>query len=205
MSVIEVIVVLVAVIVAVAVVAGAWVVWRHLSLWRRFRLEYRRLAKEKGFLAAEWELRERQRRHSKLELRAMDEATLAKDRAAWTEVQIQFVDNPRQAVRAADALVDKLVAERGYPIGNYDEKVALLSVDYSGPLDRYRRAREVHTTRESAEVTIDQMRAALVDYRALVAALLRSDPVERPGRERERSKQPKQLKKRRKVEVSRVA
>jgi hypothetical protein len=179
MSATDITVIVVVAVLAAALVAAAWLLWRHQALRRRFGPEYRRLAKQMGPVAAERELRERERRHGKLPLGPLDEASRQRYRAAWTELQTRFVDEPEQTVDGADQLVNRLIAERGYTTEDYDEQLALLSVDHAGTLEQYRSAHEIHR-RHQGEATTDQLRVALVDYRALFADLLGADPVEHP-------------------------
>jgi hypothetical protein len=177
MSLMEIIIIIVAVIVVAAIAAGAWYFWQHQSLRRRFGPEYRRLAKQEGPLAAERELRGRERRHSELELRPLDDEARERYGEAWTELQTRFVDAPQDAIGAADELVTRLAAERGYPTGDDDEKLAQLSVDHARTLDHYRWAREINLRHQQGEATTEDLRQALVHYRALFADMLGEDPA----------------------------
>src|SRR5438045_2726901 len=78
-------------------------------------------------LAAERELRDRERRHAELELRPLSDGSRARYAADWERIQARFVDSPNDAVREADDLVTRLVAERGDPTGAYDEQAAHLA------------------------------------------------------------------------------
>jgi hypothetical protein len=176
----EITIILIVAILAVVIVVGGWLLWRHQSLRQRFGPEYRRLAKQDGRIAAERELRGRERRHATLELHPLDAETREQYGAAWTTLQSRFVDAPEQTIGAADELVTRLIAERGYPAGDYDEQVAQLSVDHSRTLDHYRSAHDIHLRHERGEATTEDLRQALVHYRALFADLLGEDPVEAP-------------------------
>lgn len=185
MSTMQITIVIVAAVLAVALAAGGWILWRHEALRRRFGPEYRRLAEKEGMLAAERELQGRKRRHSKLELRSLDENTKKEYQAGWTEIQMRFVDQPEQAVVAADELVTRLAAERGYPTEDYEEQLAQLSVDHARTLQQYRDAHDVYVRHQRGEAAVDELRTALVKYRALFAALLDDEPVERPSQTHE--------------------
>jgi hypothetical protein len=180
------IIVLVIVIIAVVVLAAVvWPAMRRRSLRRRFGPEYDRLVSEQDNRgAAERELRERERRHAELELRPLAPESRARYAAAWEELQIRFVDTPSEAVTAGDELVTRLVAERGYPTSDYDEQLAHLSVEHARTLGHYRDAHEIHLRNERGEATTEQLRQALVHYRALFADLLGEDPVQRPDHPR---------------------
>jgi hypothetical protein len=173
----EIIVVVIVAVLVVAVLVGGWYLWRRQSLRRRFGPEYRRLAKQEGPIAAERELRGRERRHATLELRELDGETREHYRAAWTDLQTRFVDDPENTIGAADELVTRLIADRGYPTADYDEQVAQLSVEHARTLDHYRAAHDVHLRYERGEASTEDLRQALVHYRALFADLLGEEPV----------------------------
>lgn len=179
MSAMEITIIVVAAVLVVALIAAGWYLFRRQSLRRRFGPEYRRLAKQEGPLAADRELRERQRRHASLQLNELDDATRERYREAWTAVQTRFVDAPESAIGAADELVTRLVAERGYPTEDYDEQLAHLSVEHARTLEQYRSAHDIHLRHQRGEATTEDLRQALVHYRALFADLLGEEPVVR--------------------------
>lgn len=177
MSAMEITIIVVVAVLVVVLLAAGWYLWRHQSLRRRFGPEYRRLSKEEGPIAAERELRDRERRHATLEIRPLDENSRQRYRAAWRKLQGRFVDEPDQTIGAADGLVTRLIAERGYPTEDFDEQMAQLSVDHASTLDRYRTAHDIHLRHERGEATTEELRQAFVHYRALVAELLEEDPM----------------------------
>lgn len=185
MSAIEITVLISVTVLVVAIVAGGWYLWRHQLLRRRFGPEYHRLAKQEGPIAAERELRGRERRHSTLQLRRLDDQTREDYRTAWTDIQARFVDDPEHTIGAADELVTRLIAERGYPTGDYDEQVSQLSVEHARTLDHYRAARDIHQRHLRGESNTEELRQALVHYRALFADLLGGTPVPETARERD--------------------
>jgi hypothetical protein len=171
--------ILVIVIVAVVLLVAVAVVFnRRRALRQRFGPEYDRVVESADDRrAAERELRERERRHAELELRA------ARPRRArsgtthsWEEIQVRFVDAPEQAVGQADELVTRLIAERGYPTGDYDDQLSHLSVEHSRTLDHYRQAHDINERNARGEATTEQLRQAFVHYRALFADLLGTEP-----------------------------
>jgi hypothetical protein len=173
------IIVLVLVILVVVVIAlVARRVARRKALQRQFGPEYDRVVAEKdNRSAAEQELRDRERRHSELELTPLSPESKARYSAAWEDVQIRFVDAPDEAVGTADELVTRLIAERGYPTGSYDDQLATLSVEHAKTLEHYRDAHEISRRSERGEATTEDLRQALVHYRVLFADLLGADPV----------------------------
>ena len=174
------IVVLIVVILAVLLIAAvAARVLRRRKLQKTFGPEYDRVVAEKEDRgAAEQELRERQHRHAELELKPLSAESRARYSAAWEEVQVRFVDEPAEAVRTADALVTRLIAERGYPTGSYDDQLATLSVEHARTLGHYRDAHEISERNDRGEATTEDLRQALVHYRALVADLLGEEPLQ---------------------------
>lgn len=161
---------------AILVVLGV-VANRRRALRQRFGPEYDRVVEStEDRRAAERELRDRERRHAELELRPLDPESRERYSASWEEIQVRFVDAPDQAVGEADELVTRLVAERGYPTGDYDDQLAHLSVEHARTLDHYRQAHDINERNSRGEATTEQLRQALVHYRALFADLLGTEP-----------------------------
>ena len=178
MSPTQVVVTVIVVLVLAALVAVALVASRRHSLKQRFGPEYdRAVAKQDSRSAAERELRDRERRHAQLELTPLSPESRARYAAAWEELQVRFVDSPADTVGDADELVGRLIAERGYPTGDFSEQIAHLSVEHARTLTHYRDAHEIRLRNESGEATTEELRQALVHYRALFADLLGEDPV----------------------------
>jgi hypothetical protein len=173
------IIVLVLVLVVIAVlVAGAVLMMRRRALRDRFGPEYDRLVTEQDSRsAAERELRDRERRHAELTLRPLSAPARAKYAAEWADVQTRFVDEPGDAVRAGDELVTRLLSEIGYPTDDYDERLATLSVEHARTLDQYRAAHDISVRNEQGAASTEQLRQALVHYRALFADLLGDQQV----------------------------
>ncbi|MCW2641715.1 MAG: putative secreted protein [Dactylosporangium sp.] len=180
MSSVQIVVIIVALISVALVTVGLWAVARRRSLRRRFGPEYDRLVSERdGRQAAERELRARERRHAELDLRPLSHASRAGYAAAWEDIQARFVDAPGETVDAADELLTRLIAERGYPGGDFDERAAHLSVEHARTLQHYRDAHDVTLGKARGEVGTEQLRQALVHYRALFADLLGDSPDDR--------------------------
>jgi hypothetical protein len=175
----QVIVLVIVLLVLIAAVLLAVRASRRKKLQKTFGPEYDRVVADTGSRAdAEKELREREKRHAELELRELSPESKARYSSAWEEAQIQFVDNPGQAVATADDLVTDLIAERGYPTGDYDDQLANLSVDHARTLGHYRDAHEISRRSRDGEASTEDLRQALVHYRALFADLLGENPVQ---------------------------
>ncbi|GLI00032.1 hypothetical protein [Phytohabitans aurantiacus] len=172
--------IIVTVIVVLAVLAVAGIAWywaRRRALRERFGPEYDRAVEEReSRAAAERELRERERRHSELQLKELSPESRQQYTTDWEEIQARFVEAPDEAVRAADELVSRLIAERGYPNDSYEEQVTHLSVEHARTLGHYRDAHEIYLENERGEASTERLRQALVHYRALFADLLGATP-----------------------------
>jgi hypothetical protein len=176
----QVLITIVVLLVIAAIGYGIWFVTRRRALQHRFGPEYdRAVAEGDSRVAAERELRDRERRHAELELRDLAPEARSRYATAWEEIQARFLDDPTAAVRDADALVTELIAERGYPAGEYEEQVAHLSVEHARTLGHYRDAHEISQLSDRGEATTEQLRQAVVHYRTLFSELLGTDAT--PG------------------------
>jgi hypothetical protein len=131
-----------------------------------------RVVEEHGQLKAEAELAGRQRRVQRLDIRPLSATARARYAGEWAAVQERFVDEPRQAPAEAQLLVAAVMQERGYPAENHDQIAADLSVEHAGTLDRYRAARQITTNAETGDASTEDLRQAMVHYRALFSELL---------------------------------
>lgn len=176
------IVLIILVLVIVAAVLFAVRASRRKQLQNKFGPEYDRVvADADSRTEAERELRDREKRHAELELKPLSAESKARYSVAWEEVQIQFVDAPETAVSTADELTTRLIAERGYPTGDYDDQLATLSVQHARTLEHYRDAHAISERSKSGEAGTEDLRQALVHYRALFADLLGENPVRSEG------------------------
>lgn len=127
---------LVLVIVVLLAVVG-WLLYerrRTDELRSTFGPEYRRTVDETGDRrAAEAELRERKERVDALEIRPLAPADRDKYAGQWRQVQADFVDAPGSAITAADQLIGEVMQARGYPVADFEQRVADVSVDHPAP------------------------------------------------------------------------
>jgi hypothetical protein len=182
MSPTAVIILVVVVLLVIAAILYAVRAGRRKQLQTKFGPEYDRVVGDADSRTdGERELREREKRHAGLELTALSAENKAKYSVAWEEVQIQFVDAPEQAVSTADELVTRLMAERGYPTGDFDDQLATLSVAHAQTLEHYRDAHAISERSKTGDADTEDLRQALVHYRALFADLLGENPVRSEG------------------------
>jgi hypothetical protein len=167
--------IVVAVIVVGAVVFGVMAVLRRRRLRQRFGPEYDRLVGERDSKReVEAELTERERRVRGLDIQPLTSVAQASYAGRWTSIQEQFVDAPAHAVSGAQFLVADVMTERGYPAEQHvqDQVLADLSVQHSATLDRYRAAEEISGKAAAGTASTEDLRQAMVHYRALFADLL---------------------------------
>ena len=164
-------------IVVVAVVAA--LVWGAAKLRRRHELrdqfgeEYEIVLDEHGSKRrADRELSARRERHDRLDIRPLDPQLRLRYAEEWRTIQARFVDDPEGAFEEADRLVEDVMAERGYPVGDVDRQMADLSVEHSDVLAHYREAHEVAGELVDGRTTTEGLRRGMVHYRALFDALL---------------------------------
>jgi hypothetical protein len=159
----------------------------RIRLRERFGPEYdRAMARHGSRRASEQALRARAQRHQSLELKPP--VPQARDRYAqqWRTAQAHFVDQPGQAIGEADRLITALMDERGYPAGHYDQPVADLSVEHGPVLEHYRAVHESHQRSSQGQTSAEDLRTAMVHYRALFDDLLGSKGQARRGDMRQR-------------------
>ncbi|MBA9005476.1 hypothetical protein [Thermomonospora cellulosilytica] len=168
--------VVIAVVVVAVLAAAGFLLWSRLRtqrLRRQFGPEYDRALERHGSRgAAERELLARRQRHRQLDLRPLDPVQRERYREQWTHVQERFVDTPEEAVEHADRLVTTVMAERGYPTEDFEERIAHLSVEHGRTLDQYRRGREISRRAADGTASTEELRQAMVHYRALFEELL---------------------------------
>jgi hypothetical protein len=178
-----------AVIIAAAViviVAVAWAVARQRQRRQtlsRFGPEYDRAVVDHGAdrRAAERDLLDRARRRDEFELRDLTPEARVRYRQEWQAIQARFVDAPEESIGSADRLLDQVMRERGYPLdvnGDFDEKAGLVSVDHPDVVQDYRAARAVQQRNAQRLASTDELRQAILRYRALFEALLGADQID---------------------------
>jgi hypothetical protein len=170
------VIVLVLIVLAVAVGAVAWMAMqkrRTEDLRTRFGPEYDHAVQELGDQhQAEAELQARQKRVERLNIQPLEAAERDRFIAAWRATQAQFVDEPTAAVTEADRLVAEVMRARGYPVGDFEQRAADISVDHPGMLEHYRAAHAIALANDRGETNTEDLRQAMVHYRALFEDLL---------------------------------
>jgi hypothetical protein len=171
------------VVVVLLLVIVAGVAWyareqrRHTERLReRFGPEYKRTVDDIGDRRrAEEELEARAERVQKLNIRPLDREERSRFADAWRSVQARFVDEPPEAVAAADQLVGEVMDARGYPVADFDQRASDVSVDHPQVVDHYRIAHDIAGRQRGDRADTEALRQAMVHYRALFADLLGDD------------------------------
>ncbi|MEU7946133.1 hypothetical protein AB0C50_15765 [Micromonospora taraxaci] len=172
------VIVLVVLVVVAALAVAVRSLGRRRALRDRFGPEYDRVvAEQDSRSAAERELRDRERRHAELSLTPLSPESRARYSAAWEELQVRFIDSPGETVGDADELVTRLIEEQGYPTGDFSDQLAHLSVEHARTLTNYRDAHDIHLRNARGEASTEELRQAVVHYRALFADLLGEEPL----------------------------
>ena len=168
------------VLIAIAVIVVlAVVVWQALARRRTGRLqqqfgpEYdRTLGNADSKRDAEAELQAREERRQEFEIRPLSQAARDRYLQSWQRVQAQFVDDPRSAVASADSLLRSVMAERGYPVEDFDQRAADLSVDHPQVVENYRHGHRLAQASADGSDSTEDLRQAMRHYRALFDELV---------------------------------
>jgi hypothetical protein len=175
------IVAIVAIIVAVALGVILLMTRRRTDHLRsRFGPEYERTLQDTGDRRrAERELERREKRVERLHIHPLSPRHRDQFVAAWRNDQARFVDDPSGAVTEADRLVQEVMKHRGYPVSDFDRRVEDISVDHPHLVQNYRAARDLAERNRRGQANTEELRRALVYYRALFEELLEAQEVAR--------------------------
>ncbi len=144
---------------------------KHLK--EQFGPEYDRAVEQHGNARhAEAVLIDREKRVEKFALRPLTPSDRERYAEDWAAIQRRFVDDPSNAVTQADTLVNTVLAARGYPIGDFEQRAADISVNYPTLVQNYRSAREVMARHNQSQTSTEDLRLAMVNFRSLFDELL---------------------------------
>jgi hypothetical protein len=162
-------------IVVLVLVLAVWIYTsrrRRVNLRERFGPEYDRTVEAVGPARADSLLRERAERVSRFNLHKLTADQVDAFAREWRRIQARFVDDPGGAVGEADQLVTQVMIARGYPLEDFERRADDLSVDHPVVVQNYRTARTLALRRERGDAGTEEMRQAVVNYRALFDELL---------------------------------
>jgi hypothetical protein len=167
-----------AAVVILIIAALAWLYMRKrrsttANLRRKFGPEYERAVREHGSeRKAEAKLEDREKRVEKLNIRELDATERERFLKRWESVQSRFVDSPKGAVAEADDLVSSLMKTRGYPVSDFDQRAADISVDHPRVVENYRSAHEIALRVGKDGASTEDLRTAMIHYRSLFEELV---------------------------------
>jgi len=148
---------------------------RTSHLQSRFGSEYDRTIEKAGDRGeAESELLDRERRYEDLDIRPLSGAARQRYSEEWEHVQARFVDDPEGAVGEADGLIQEVMRERGYPVDDFQQRESDLSVDHPEVVENYRAGHEISRRTAAGDADTEDLRQAMVHYRALFEELVES-------------------------------
>jgi len=181
------------VLIAVGVVAVlAVILWQALArrrtgkLQRQFGPEYdRAITGAESRRDAEAELQAREERRRRLDVRPLTQAARDRYVETWRMTQAQFVDDPRGAVAAADSLIQSVMSDRGYPVEDFEQRAADVSVDHPNVVENYREGHRLAQASASGDDSTEALRRAMQHYRALFDELVEPAADEPTAAERD--------------------
>lgn len=169
-------IIIAAVVVLTLVAVGAWLFYQKKQsqkLQERFGPEYGRTINELGSRTkGESELKAREKRVERLEILPLAPSEAARFSEAWQALQSRFVDNPKGVVVQAEQLVRELMQKRGYPMGDFESRAGDISVDHPDVVANYRSAQAIAVRDRQGSADTEELRKAVVHYRALFDELL---------------------------------
>src|ERR1017187_9752154 len=178
------------VVVAALIVIAAVLITRQRKskhLKQQFGPEYDRAVEQHGDAHhAEAVLIDREKRVEKFSLRPLTPSDRERYTEDWAAVQRRFVDDPSNAVNQADTLVNTVLAARGYPVGEAEQQVADISVNYPSLVQNYRAARVVMLRHSQSQASTEDLRLAMVNFRSLFDELLETAKPQIVGDSHER-------------------
>lgn len=146
---------------------------RSKNLQERFGPEYERTLDETGDrVRAEQELQARVEHVKALDIRELSGEQKERFTREWRATQAEFVDHPGAAIQGADRLIKEAMAAKGYPVEDFDQRAADISVDYPDLVGHYRGMREITGRSEHEEISTEDLRQAMLHCRALFEELV---------------------------------
>ncbi len=172
------------IVIAVLVIAGVAVMImrsrRRERLQKEFGPEYEHEVSEAhgDRSKAESALLKREKRVEKFDLRPLPPEQRARFTDEWEQVQAKFVDDPERSIALADALLAEVMKARGYPVEDFEQRAADLSVEHPRLIENYRTAHELRVRHSRGEAGTEDLRKAFIAYRSLFEDLLHAEERE---------------------------
>jgi hypothetical protein len=173
--------IIVVVVAVIAIAVAAYVLYQKQQsrrLEQRFGPEYAAAVHKLGSRAkAEAELKKREKRVGRLDIVPLTPAEVGRFTQSWTRLQGSFIDDPKGVLIQADQLVRELLVKRGYPMADFERRAADISVDHPAVVSNYRAAQLILSRDQRGEASTEDLRKAVVHFRALFDELLGATTV----------------------------
>jgi len=168
-----------AVIVFILLGLGVWYFMRLKRSERlrgRFGPEYEKtVSLHQNQQRAEAELTKREDRVRKFHIVSLPREERARYRDNWLLVQSRFVDQPEVALTEANSLVKEVMLRCGYPLTDFEQSAADISVDHPHVVENFRAATRIAERSVTSAASTEELRQGLIHYRALFDDLLESE------------------------------
>jgi hypothetical protein len=152
---------------------------RSKRLKERFGPEYERTVNESGDKrTAESELEARLAHVESLDIRPLTAEEVNRFSLEWQATQTEFVDSPLASLQKADRLIQEVMRAKGYPVDDFEQRAADISVDYPDLVTDYRGMHMIAVKEAEDQVSTEEMRQAMVHGRALFESLVTKDTSE---------------------------
>src|SRR5262245_53320030 len=146
---------------------------RTKRLQEKFGPEYERTVRELGDARqAEHELEARLDHVKNLNIRPLSAEETDRFTGEWQASQAEFVDEPLVALQKADRIIREVMEAKGYPVEDFEQRAADISVDYPELVVDYRGLHLIAVKEDDEDVSTEEMRQAMVHGRALFENLV---------------------------------
>jgi len=146
---------------------------RHKKFQAQYGEEYDLALKKTGSaIKAQAELGNREKHFNQLNIRTLTDAESAQYHKEWIEIQSKFVDEPGKAIGAADRLIIEVMQKRDYPLSDFNQRAADISIRYPALVTNYRAARAIAIKNTDQKASTEELRQAMIHYRSLFEELV---------------------------------
>lgn len=172
----EIAVIVVALVVGIVIGgAVAYILQRKSSsrLRQHFGPEYTRTVEQTGDRrSAEARLKQRKDRVERFHIRVLDQAERERFSESWRGIQARFIDDPNGTLVEADQLIGSVMSAKGYPVQDFDQRAADVSVDHPSVVQNYREGHQIAVKHGRGSASTEDLRRAMIHYRVLFDDLL---------------------------------
>jgi hypothetical protein len=152
---------------------------RTTGLKDKFGTEYDQTVKDMGGKKkAQTELEARQEHVKGLDIRPLTASEKSRFLTDWAVVQSKFVDQPGQAIGNADRLIIEVMQLRAYPVADFEQRAADISVTHPALVSNYRAARAIAVKNDEHKADTEELRQAMIYYRSLFDELVMTETVD---------------------------